>query len=158
MKQIGNFIGGMITLYFLGFIVYGIFKEGHTGGIIGIVIIALFIWLSIMRDEKKDKQEKLKQEALNKLKLDEISRIEKIENMSEKEFVSFVRFNHNELEKHFKNGGLIKLGHGVETMRWQTSKYIIESTIEDNDFNKFVDIYRKSDKVKIFSGGWGYGY
>ncbi len=95
MKQIGNFIGGMITLYFLGFIVYGIFKEGHTGGIIGIVIIALFIWLSIMRDEKKDKQEKLKQEALNKLKLDEISRIEKIENMSEKEFVSFVRFHHN---------------------------------------------------------------
>lgn len=158
MKQLGNFIGGMFTLYILGFIVYGILKEGHTGGIIGIFIIGLIIWFSIIRDEKKENQNKLKQEALNKLKHDEIRRIEKIEKMSEQEFISFVKINHNDLGKHFNNGGVSKLGHGIGSMRWQTSKYIIESTIEDNDFNETIEIFRKSDMVKIFSGGWGYVY
>lgn len=70
--------------------------------------------------------------------------------------IFFVKSNRNELSKHFKNGGVSKLGHGVESMRWQTSKYIIESSIDDNDFNEFIDIYRKSDNTKIFSGCWGY--
>ena len=96
-------------------------------------------------------------EAIKNAELEELRRIEKIENMNEQEFISFVRYNHDKLSKHFKNGGVSRLGHGVESMSWQTSKYIIESTIGTNDFNESIKIYRKSDKAKIFSGGWGYG-
>jgi len=157
MKEIGNFIGGIFTLFFLGAIVFGIFKEGHTVGIVVVLSIGLLIWFSVLRDEKKEKEDRLRQEAIKNAELEELRRIEKIENMNEQEFISFVRYNHDKLSKHFKNGGVSRLGHGVESMSWQTSKYIIESTIDTNDFNESIKIYRKSDKAKIFSGGWGYG-
>jgi hypothetical protein len=156
MKEIGNFIGGAFTLFIFGAIVYGIFKEGHTLGIIIIIAMGILIWLSVIRAEKKENKEKLMKQALAKAELEEKKRIEKIEKMTEEEFISFVKYNHNELNSHFKNGGVSRLGYGCETMRWLTSKYIIESTVDTNNFNEFIDIYRKSDKTKIFSGCWGY--
>ena len=66
-----------------------------------------------------------------------------------------MKVNHNNLNEHFDYGGIEKLGHGISVMSWHTSKYIIKSTTEDNDFNQFVKIYRKSDGKEIFSGGWG---
>ena len=157
MKEIGNFIGDAFTLFILGAIVYGVFKEGHTVGIIIVIAIGLLIWLSVMRDEKKEKEMKSMKQALARAELEEKKRIERIEKMTEEEFISFVKFNHNKLNKHFKNGVVSRLGHGSESMRWQTSKYIIESVVETNDFNEFIDIYRKVDKAKIFSCSWGYG-
>ena len=157
MKEIGNFIGDAFTLFILGAIVYGVFKEGHTVGIIIVITIGLLIWLSVMREEKKEKEVTSMKQALAQAELEEKKRIERIEKMTEEEFISFVKFNHNELNKHFKNGVVSRLGHGNESMRWQTSKYIIESMVETNNFNEFIDIYRKSDKTKIFSCSWGYG-
>lgn len=155
MKEIGNFIGGVITLFFFGAIVYGIFKEGHTTGIIVVVSLAILLWLLFIREERKAKEEKLRQESIEKAAQEEKLRIQRIENMNESEFISFVKYNHDELDKHFKNGRITKLGHGNSTKQWHTSKYVIESIVEDNDFNEFINIYRKSDNAKILSCGWG---
>jgi hypothetical protein len=87
---------------------------------------------------------------------EERKRIQKIENMSENEFISFVRIHHDELDRHFKNGRITGLGHGVSSKRWSTSKYFVDSDIEDNDFNEFIKITRRRDGVEIFSGSWGY--
>lgn len=158
MKEIGNFIGGACILFVVGMIVFGIVKDGNTIGIIILIAIGLLIWLLVLMDEKKDKEEKLRKEALAKVKIEEKKRIERIEKMTEEEFISFVKYNHDELSTHFKNEGVSRLGHGSESKQWQTSKYIIESTIENDNFNEFIYIYRKSDKTKIFSGSWGSGH
>jgi hypothetical protein len=115
-----------------------------------------FVWFLI--NEAKIKAEKERQDAIAKAELEEKKRVNRIEQMSESEFISFVKSNRNELSQHFKNGGVTKLGHGEETMRWQTTKYVIESTIETNGFNEFIKIYRRSDNAEIFSGSWGYGF
>ena len=156
MKEIANFIGGIFTLFFVGLIVYGIFKEGHTVGIIIVISIVLMIWFLVLKDFRNENEVRLRQETIIKTEREERRGIERIEKMSEQEFISFVRYNHNELSKHFKNGVVSRFGHGVESMRYQTSKYIIESTIDDTDFNKSIKIFRRFDKAKIFSGGWGY--
>ena len=156
MKNIGNLIGTAFTLFFLGAIVFGIFKEGHTVGIVIVICLALLIWSGVSLDDKKQKIEKQKRDTIAKAELKEKIKIDRIESMSENELISFVKCNRNDLGKHFKNGGVSSLGYGLESMSWHTSKYIIESSIDDNDFNEFIKIYRKSDNTKIFSGCWGY--
>jgi hypothetical protein len=136
MKEIGNFIGGACILFVVGIILFGIVKDGNTIGIIIVIAIGLLIWLLVLMDEKKEKEERLRKEALAKVKIEEKKRIERIEKMTEEEFISFVKSNHAELSTHFKNGGVSGLGHDSESKQWQTSKYIIESTIETNDFNE----------------------
>lgn len=83
-----------------------------------------------------------------------INQLDKVENLSESEFISFVRNNYDFYDNYFKIDGTGG-GHGLETKQWSTSRYIIKSSIDTNDFSDFVEVYRKSDNEKIFSGCWG---
>lgn len=156
MKELWNTIGGLIGLFVFGYILYAAFASGNT--VIGIIIIiaAIFIYFLSAREDKKIEEMNRKILAEAAKEEEERKRIQKIENMSESEFISFVRFHHNELDKHFKNGRITGLGHGVSSKRWSTSKYFVDSDIEDNDFNEFIKITRRHDGVEIFSGSWGY--
>ena len=119
--------------------------------------IILAVITSIMNYKPKVKVSK-KSQAKTNAEIEKRKRIERIENMSEGEFISFVKHNRNELNKHFKNGGVSGLGHGNESMRWESSKYVIISTSDTKNFNEFIKIYRKTDNEKIFSGCWGYDF
>ncbi|HQM35183.1 MAG TPA: hypothetical protein PKU90_02855 [Candidatus Paceibacterota bacterium] len=156
MKELWNTIGGLIGLFVFGYILYAAFASGNT--VIGIIIIiaAVFIYFLSTREDKKIEvmNRKILVEAAKEE--EERKRIQKIENMSENEFISFVRIHHDELDRHFKNGRITGLGHGVSSKRWSTSKYFVDSDIEDNDFNEFIKITRRRDGVEIFSGSWGY--
>jgi len=156
MKELWNTIGGLIGLFVFGYILYAAFASGNT--VIGIIIIiaAVFIYFLSTREDKKIEvmNRKILVEAAKEE--EERKRIQKIENMSENEFISFVRIHHDELDRHFKNGRITGIGHGVSSKRWSTSKYFVDSDIEDNDFNEFIKITRRRDGVEIFSGSWGY--
>lgn len=123
-------------------------------------IAMMFIIAIINNNLKKDKitkeKEHIKLTEEKNLQLQEIERIQKIENMEEQEFISFVKHNHNNLKKHFKDNFISNLAHGEESISYRTAKYTIVSTIETNDFNEFIEIYRKSDNMKIFSACWGW--
>ncbi|MDP3444762.1 MAG: hypothetical protein Q8T08_18040 [Ignavibacteria bacterium] len=157
MKELWNTIGGLIALFVFGYILYAAFASGNT--IIGIIIIvaALVIYFLSIREDNilKETNRKILAEAASEE--EERKRIQKIEVMSESEFITFVKTHHNELDKHLKNGGITGLGHGISSTRWSTSKYFVDSDIEDNDFNEFIKIIRRSDGVEVFSGCWGYG-
>ncbi len=157
MKELWNTIGGIIGLLFFGYIVYAAFASGNP--VIGIIIIiaAVFIYFLSTLEDKKIEEMNRKILAQAAKEEEERKRIQKIEGMSESEFISFIKINHNELDKHLKNGGITGLGHGVSSKRWSTRKYFVDSDIEDNDFNEFIKITRRSDGVEVFSGSWGYG-
>ena len=156
MKELWNTIGGLFGLFVFGYILYAAFASGNT--IIGIIIIIVFIFIYFLSDREDKKIEEMNRKIIAEAakKEEERKRIQKIENMSESEFISFVKLHHNELEKHFKNGRITGLGFGVSSKRWSTSKYFVDSIIEDNDFNEFIKITRRHDNVEIFSGSWGY--
>lgn len=156
MKELWNAIGSLIALFVFGYILYAAFASGNT--VIGIIIIiaAVFIYFLSTREDKKIEEMNRKILAEAAKEQEERRRIQKIENMSESEFISFVRIHHDELDRHFKNGRITGLGHGVSSKRWSTSKYFVDSDIEDNDFNEFIKITRRTDGVEIFSGSWGY--
>lgn len=156
MKELWNTIGGLIGLFVFGYILYAAFASGNT--VIGIIIIiaAVFIYFLSTREDKKIEEMNRKILAEAAKEEEKRKRIQKIENMSENEFISFVRIHHDELDRHFKNGRITGLGHGVSSKRWSTSKYFVDSDVEDNDFNEFIKITRRRDGVEIFSGSWGY--
>lgn len=157
MKELWNTIGGLICLAFFGYIIYAAFSSGNT--IIGIIIIIAAGFIYFLSTREYDKIEEMNRKILAQGDKEEEERkqIQKIEGMSESEFISFIKIHHNELDKYFKNGGITRLGHGVSSKRWSTRKYFVDSDIEDNDFNEFIKITRRSDGVEVFSGGWGYG-
>jgi hypothetical protein len=156
MKELWNTIGGLIGLCVFGYILYAAFASGNT--VIGIIIIiaVVFIYFLSIREDKKIEEMNRKILAEAAKEEEEKKRIQKIENMSENEFISFVRIHHDELDRYFKNGRITGLSHGVSSKRWSTSKYFVDSDIEDNDFNESMKITRRSDGVEIFSGSWGY--
>lgn len=156
MKELWNAIGSLIALFVFGYILYAAFASGNT--VIGIIIIiaAVCIYFLSTREDKKIEEMNRKILAEAAKEQEERRRIQKIENMSESEFISFVRIHHDELDKHFKNGRITGLGHGVSSKRWSTSKYFVDSDVEDNDFNEFIKITRRHDGIEIFSGSWGY--
>lgn len=78
----------------------------------------------------------------------------KVEQLNEEEFISFVKNNYGFYDKYFKNEG-IGGGHRLETKYWSTNKYTIKSTIDTNEFNDFIEVYRKTDNKMIYSGCWG---
>lgn len=82
MKKIGDLIGGAFTLFFLGAIVFGILKEGHTVGIVVLICLTIIIWIGISLDDKKQKREKQKRDEITKAEIEEKRRIDRIENMS----------------------------------------------------------------------------
>ena len=73
-----------------------------------------------------------------------------------KQTASVLKNNKIELNKHFKNSYISGLGLANDVIRWESSKYFIVSTIQDNDFNESINMYKKSDGKKIFSGMWGF--
>jgi hypothetical protein len=75
-----------------------------------------------------------------------------------KQTASVLKNNKIELNKHFKNSYISGLVLANDVIRWESSKYFIVSTIQDNDFNESVNIYRKSDGKKIFSAIWGFDF
>ncbi len=156
MKELWNTIGGLIALFVFGYILYAAFSSGNI--IIGIIIIvaALVIFFLSSREDNILKETNRKILAEAAVEEEVRKRIQKIERMSESEFITYIKIHHNELDKHLKNGGITGLGHGVSSKRWSTSKYFVDSEIEDNDFNEFIKITRRSDGVEIFSGSWGY--
>lgn len=156
MKELWNIIGGLIGLFVFGYILYAAFASGNT--VIGIIIIiaAIFIYFLSTREDKKIEVMNRKILAEAAKEEEERKRIQKIENMTENEFISFVRIHHDELDRYLKNGRITGLGHGISSKRWSTNKYFVDSEIEDNDFNEFIKITRRSDGAEIFSGSWGY--
>jgi hypothetical protein len=156
MRQIGDFIGGIISLFFLGAIVFGAFSSGNTGAIIFVLIIGLLIYIAVKREDRKLKEQEEKRKAEAKAAEEERKKKQKIEAMSESEFISFVKYSYDEFDEHFKIEG-VGGGHGIETKVWSTDKYKIVSEIDTNNFNDFISIYRKKDGQKIFSGCWGSG-
>jgi len=159
MQNIKDILGGLFGLGLIGSIIYLNAKDGEFRPLLifGGIILIIFL-ISVVQKNNRDK-EKQRITNFNKNKeLEKRKRIERIENMSEDEFISFVKYNRNDLDKHFEKSGVIGLGHGNESKRWESSKYVIISTIDDNDFNESINIYRKSDKEKIFSGMWGFDF
>ena len=159
MQNIKDILGGLFGLGLIGSIIFLNAKDGEYRPLLifGGIILIIFL-IDVVQKNNRDK-EKQRINNFNKNKeLEKRKRIERIENMSEGEFISFVKHNRNELNKHFKNGGVSGLGHGNESMRWESSKYVIISTIDTNNFNEFIKIYRKTDNEKIFSGCWGYEF
>jgi len=162
MQNIKDVLGGLFGLGLIGSIIYLNAKDGEflPLQILGGILLIIFL-ISAVQKNKKNNRDKEKQRItdFNKNKeLEKRRRIERIENMSEDEFISFVKYNRNDLDKHFKKYGVIGLGHGNESKQWESSKYVIISTIDDNDFNESINIYRKSNKEKIFSGMWGFDF
>jgi len=129
----------------------------EPGFLIFVIIAGLVIYFFSKREEniREERNRKIQAEAV--AAEEERKRIQRIEEMSESEFITFVKIYHNELDKHLKNGGITGLGYGISSKRWSTRKYFVDSDIEDNDFNEFIKITRRSDGVEIFSGSWGYG-
>ena len=168
-KIIENIQGiGCLSIFFIWVILFILRFQLATGKswetnfvkIVGIVYwtgIIYAVIIAIVNYKPKVKVSKKSQAKVN-AEIEKRKRIERIENMSEDEFISFVKYNRNDLNKHFKDSGVIGLGHGNESKRWESSKYVIVSTIDDNDFNESINIYRKSDKKKIFSGMWGFDF
>ena len=156
MKELWNTIGGLIALFVFGYIIYAAFASGNTFIGIIIIIVLLIIYLKSIREDNITEENNRKILAEASAAEEEKKRIQKIEKMSESEFITFVKINHNELDKYIKNVGITGLGHGISSKRWSTSKYFIDLDIEDNDFNEFIKITRRSDGVEIFSGSWGY--
>lgn len=156
MKQISEFIGGIAGIVFLGAIVFGALKSENTTAIIIVSIIGLIIYIAVKSENKQVKENDEKAKAAAKVIEDIRVRTQKIENMSEIEFISFVKYNYSEYDKYFKNEG-VGGKHGVETKMWSTNKYRILSEVDTNNFNDLITVYRKNDGEKIFSGCWGYG-
>jgi type III secretory pathway component EscV len=158
MKKISEFIGVVIFLYLIGTIVIRNLMDGEPLPFFIILGVFVIIYFIVKSDEKVIEENNRKIKAQIEAAEKEKSRIQKIENMSENEFIIFIKSNYNELNKKLKNGKIIKLGHGISTTRYTTNKYLIDYTIEDNDFNEFIKIIRRSDGVEIFSGSWGYDH
>lgn len=157
MRQIGDFLGGLLMLFVLGAICYGGLKDGNFLPIIivGGLFAILFVFGSI--EEKNNKMKWEKEAAKAKAIEEEKKRIQKIESMTESEFIAFVKYNYGKYDRHFKIEG-VGGKHGVETKVWSTSKYKILSEVDTNEFNDFITVFRKTDGKEIFSGCWGSGY
>lgn len=52
MRQIGDFIGGILGLLVLGYIVYGVFTTGNSLAITVVVILLIIFIVAITRDDK----------------------------------------------------------------------------------------------------------
>jgi len=62
MKQIGDFIGGIIGLIFLGWIVFSALTSGNKTAIIVVLIIGIIIFIAVIREDRplKERDEKAK--------------------------------------------------------------------------------------------------
>lgn len=60
MKQIGDFIGGILGLFFFGAIIFGALQSGNTTAIVIILIIVLLIYIAVVREEKEIKSNNTK--------------------------------------------------------------------------------------------------
>jgi len=158
MKELGNLIGGLVSLFFLGAIFLGAIASGKSGAIIFVVVVGLVLYLISKREDSIVANRNRKIKAENDAMEEERRRTQKIENMTEGEFISFIKVYRGELDCQLKNGVITKLGHGSSTKRWSTKKYFVESTIDDNSFTEFISIIRKSDGIEIFLGSYGHEY
>lgn len=112
--------------------------------IMGSVIIAIYGLSLFFTSNSEDTMSNDKSKSSN---------LSKVEQLSEKEFIDFVRDNYGYFDEHFKNEGV---GGNRLISKWcSTSRYTIKSDYDDDNLNDFITIVRKSDNKKIFSGCWG---
>ena len=71
MKKLFDGIGGLITLFFVGAIIFGALKEGYVIQVILVVgVIGFFIWQSVLKDEREEKR---RQEIFEKERRDKFN-------------------------------------------------------------------------------------
>lgn len=67
MRQIGDFIGGIITLFVLGAILFGVVTSGDRTAIIVIVIIGVIIYIAVRHENSQTKERDKKVKANQRL-------------------------------------------------------------------------------------------
>jgi hypothetical protein len=151
MKQIGDFIGGIISLFFLGAIVFGAFSSGESGPIIFVLVIGLVIYLVVKRENRRIKQNEEASMKMAKIENEEKLRRQKIEEMSEAAFIDFVKSNYRKLDK-FLNIDSSGFNGIIDIKKWSTKQYSVVSEYNTDECSEMLLIYRKSDKQEIFCG------
>ena len=153
MKQFGELIGGLVGLLLIGAILYGIVSSGPAIAMAVLAILGIIIYYAVHRKNCGEKEQEGNVKVAARGGENEILKKNRLENLSEDEFVSFVKTNLSRLDQFF-TVECVGRGHGVKRKKWSTGAYTIIFEVDNNGFSELVKIVRKKDNTEIFASGW----
>lgn len=151
MKQLFNGLGALLGLFIFCAIMYGLFRDGdkQTISIVCtiLVVVIVIIMFSVNADTNRENQRKQKEKAAGELR----NRKAEIENMSDKDFANFIKYNFKEFENLFgeQSNGFNGI---IDIKKWTTRKYKIVSKYNNDECEELITVFRKSDNQEIFCG------
>lgn len=154
MKKAATFLKISLIVFFATAIL-AIGLKSETGNALLAIedfVLLTAIFASIQEDERKLKL--AREETQAKVLKEERKRMEKVEAMSEAEFISFIKNNrHLQYDENLKIE-TVRSRNGIKTKIWSTTKYKIVSEKNTKEEYEFVSVVRQADDEIIFSGCW----